>query len=155
MPAGSRLQAAKIARSMAIQLDRANIDNARREIEDKQREIERLESLLKIAREKVQKLEGEKEILRLQLESASHIKQQLTASRPLALPGLPAPASTLNYKARPASTPKQIAARYGVHISTVIRRLQKGKLAGEQLPGSNRWIVYTDQPISFDKERKS
>jgi Tfp pilus assembly protein FimV len=132
--------------AMATQLDRVNAANAHERITELEQDVARLQSLLQTARERIAKQNAELETLRA-AAAPQPVPQAKHKDRP---------APNLTYKGRAATTAMQAAAYYGVHLSTVIRRLQNGKIAGEQLPGSNRWIVFLDCPIpAFQKKKGS
>ncbi len=124
----SRTLNRKITRAMTDQLDRVNAERTQDQIADLERQLERTQELLRIARERVRELEA--------------------AQNPALAPDVTdRPAPSMAYHGRAATTPQKAAEFYGVHISTIIRRLQSGKIAGEQMRDSNRWIVYLDKPI--------
>ena len=133
---------AVIHRAMATQVDRANgQSNTEQRIAELEQANARLQHRLDLAQQRVRALEA-----------------QLATHRPAADPAPTTPLdgspnATLTYKDRPATTPQRVAAHYDVHVSTITRRLNAGKLAGEQLPGSNRWVVYLDQPIGPFRRR--
>lgn len=145
MPRASRAKAHSLQNSaysaMATQLDRVNGQNARIRIAELEQEIEHVRDLLRLARERLKEKDAEIEALK---DAIAPIQQSLPGS----------PESTLVYQGRAATTPQKAAEWHGVHVCTIIRRLQSGKIAGEQLPGSNRWIVYLDQPMAPFRSRK-
>lgn len=137
--------------AMATQLDRVNRRTPERRAAELELDNARLEHRLELARQRIEQLEAEVTGLRAALsdQAAAFLPSPARAAhfqRPL-LDAEARPASTLLYSGRPATTVAQIAAHYGVHPSTITRQLQSGKLAGAQLPGSNRWIVYLDRKI--------
>jgi TolA-binding protein len=126
--------------AMATQLDRVNAANASQRVAELEQEIARLQSSLQTARE----------IIERQNKFIENLQQPADPAPAKPLPmaqvaGRPAP--NLIYKGRAATTAKRASDYYNVSPSTVIRRLQSGKMAGEQLPDSNRWIVYLDCDI--------
>ncbi len=126
-------QQRQVHRAMAAQLDRVNRQSAEQRIAELEAENARLRDLLQIARDRIAALQaGEQE--------------QLPLSDTLR------PSPTMLYKGRPATTVQNVAQFCGVHGSTIFRRLQQGQIAGEQLPGSNRWIVYLDQ--NFERRKR-
>lgn len=133
---------AVIHRAMATQVDRVNgQSNTAQRIAELEQANARLQHRLTLAQQRVRALEA-----------------QLAAEQPVAEAGdgdaLDSTLrATLTYKGRPATTPQRVAAHYGVHPSSITRRLNARKLDGEQLPGSNRWIVYLDQPIGPFRKR--
>lgn len=140
----SRSLQRKIHSSMAAQLDRVNADNAQRRVEeleqalaDRDRQIARLQNKLQSAADKISRLEA-------QLTPADDAGDD-SGLRP-----------TMTIFGRPATTIQHVALHYGVHVSTVFRRLQPGnkqRIAGGQLPGTNRWYVFLDQPIGSFRTR--
>jgi CRP-like cAMP-binding protein len=131
--------------AMANQLDRVNAANASQRIADLEQEVAHLQELLQIARRQI----AEKDARIAELEAAAKAPVQM----PLPAPFKGRPAPNLVYKGRAATTAQRAADYYGVSLSTITRRLHAGKIAGEQLPGSNRWIVFLDCEIStFQKK---
>lgn len=128
MPAGSRSLNRQVTRAMSAQLDRVNAQRAQERIAELEREVERLQNLLQLAHTRIRDLEAQQN---------PTLDPDITDR----------PAPSMAYHGRAATTPQKAAEFYGVHISTIIRRLQSGKIAGEQMPGTNRWIVFLDKPI--------
>lgn len=138
----ARTQQHQIAHAMAAQLDRVNGGGTQAQrLASLEAENAKLRMLLEKARQRIVTLEA----------------QTTPDDEQPALPGSEdQPPPTLAYKGRPATTIQRAAQHYGVHASTIYRRLLPGsrnRLAGEQLPGSNRWIVYLDQPFGSFRRR--
>ncbi|MFA7386059.1 MAG: hypothetical protein WCZ87_00205 [Thiohalobacteraceae bacterium] len=136
--------------AMATQLDRVNRRQPEQRAVDLEMANARLTHRLELARERITQLEAEVAGLRATLsdQAAAFLPSPSRAAR-FQRPLLDdeRPTTTLMYAGRPATTVARIAQHYAVHPSTVTRHLQSGKIAGEQLPGSNRWIVYLDRKI--------
>lgn len=125
-----------VARAMSAQLNRVNNDP------DTLRErIGELEDQIALLRE----MNKQKDRRIFDLED------QLTAAESGAR--LDVSSAPQTYQGRPVLTPTQAAARAWISRSSVNRYLTSGYWAGVQLPGSNRWLVYADQPLS--KKKKS
>lgn len=138
------------SRAMVAQLDRVNRRTPERRAAELEMENARLQHRLELARQRIEQLEAEVAGLRAALsdQAAAFLPSPVRAAhfqRPLL--DDERPATTLMYAGRPATTVARIAAHYGVHPSTITRHLQAGKIAGAQLPGSNRWIVFLDRKI--------
>jgi len=117
--------------------------NEGRAVADLEQEVARLTERLSLARETLKQRDAEIADLRAQIEQGDVGTRR---DVPLAV------GEGIVHNRHPAATPRQIAAQHGVNVSSVIRKLQSGKLAGAQIHGT-RWLVYTDQPISFKGRR--
>lgn len=58
------------------------------------------------------------------------------------------------YNGRPVITPTEAARQYRISKSTVSRYLESGHWEGIQLPGTNRWLVFTDKGLPIKTRGK-
>lgn len=122
-----------IGRAMSTQLERVN-HTPERLLE----RIAQLEDQLDLLRGMLRVKESENTDLRAVLESR----------------GSDRPAAPQLFNGRPVITPNEAAARTWTSRSTVNRYLTSGYWQGIQVPGSNRWWVYADQPLVKKHGRK-
>lgn len=128
-----------IARARLEQIIRVNgnVSHAQR-VSDLEAENARLENLLCVAQEKLTKQEAIIAAL-----------QQRLADLEQSAPGQ-TPVPDRRYHGRPWITPKEAASQAHLkHVQDVYRYLKSGWWQGEQMPGTNRWVVFADQPLSI------
>jgi hypothetical protein len=65
----------------------------------------------------------------------------------------PSHTGPMQFNGRPVLTPAQVARQQRCSVSTVIRYVQQGRWEADTVPGSNRWLIYADQP--FTPKRKA
>lgn len=125
----------QIGRAMSTQLHRVNNDpeTLRERIAELTDQVELLREMNKTKDRRIFDLEDQLAAA----ESGTHLD---VSSAPQ------------TYQGRPVLTPNQAASRAWVSRATVNRYLTGGYWQGVQLPGSNRWLVYADQPLT--KKRK-
>lgn len=80
---------------------------------------------------------------------------QITAPRMTDEPVTDVVTGMQTYNGRPVITPAEAAQRTWLSRSTVNRYINSGHWEAVQIKGSNRWVIYADQPLGKKATKKS